>query len=296
MGKEKGTAFEAAETAEAVEVVASAEAGEAAASSAAAESTEAGGPGKAAESDAASEHAAAANPNKKKKKRDSRLSRWGNKKAGPLKRWQLSVVVLVVVFGAAGAGLYAWHETPGFCGAICHASMDGYVPTYEATPGEPAVDKWGNEVSDASGMLAAVHRVDAKITCTGCHKPVIAEQITEGTRTVTGDYVAPLSERNLDNLTAYENYDDSTEFCLNEGCHNMTKSELTEKTAGMTRNPHSWHHFQYTCTDCHKSHRASVLVCTSCHSDSLEDLPAGWLSEADSKKLATMYGTYDNQD
>lgn len=239
---------------------------------------------------------AAAADGTEKKKRDSRLRRWGNKKAGPLKRWQVSVAILVVVFGAAGAGLYAWHETPGFCGAVCHASMDGYVPTYEATPGQPAVDKWGNEVSDASGMLAAVHRVDANITCTGCHKPVMAEQITEAARTITGDYVAPLSERNLDNLTAYENYDDSTEFCLNESCHNMTKSELTEKTADMTRNPHSWHHFQYTCTDCHKSHRSSVLVCTTCHSDSLEDLPTGWLSEADSKKLETMYGAYDNQD
>ncbi len=226
----------------------------------------------------------------RKKKRFTRLHAWGQKKVGAFKRWQVTGAVCLVVFVAAGAGMLVWHESPSFCGAICHASMDGYLPTYEAEPGEASVDKWGNEVSDASSMMASVHRKYGDVTCLDCHKPTIAEQATEGINFVTGGYTAPLYERNLDNLTAYEDYDDNTEFCLNESCHNMTKSDLTKATSNLKRNPHSWHHFQYTCTDCHKSHRASVLVCTSCHDDSMQDLPDGWLSHQESKELDTMYG------
>ena len=191
--------------------------------------------------------------------------------------------------------MMVWHESPSFCGAICHASMDGYVPTYEAEPGTATVDKWGNEVADAGAMMAATHRANGEVTCLQCHKPTITEQVSEGVAFLTGGYVAPLSERNLANLTAYENYDDPTEFCLNENCHNMTKADLTQATSALTRNPHDWHHFQFTCTDCHKSHRASVLVCTECHADSTADVPAGWLTAQQADELGTIYGAFDNE-
>ena len=234
-------------------------------------------------------------PSYNEKKRFAKLRSWGQKKVGRFKRWQVTVSVCLVVFVAAGAGMMVWHEQPSFCGAICHASMDGYLPTYEADPSGSAVDKWGNEVSDASAMMASTHRAYAGVTCLDCHRPTIAEQATEGINFVTGGYTAPLSERNLTNLTAYEDYDDETQFCLNESCHNMTKADLTNATSNMTRNPHSWHHFQYTCTDCHKSHRASTLVCTNCHDDSFNDVPSGWLTGQEAANLDTIYGSYDNE-
>lgn len=69
------------------------------------------------------------------KKRFGRLRAWGQRKVGRFKRWQVTGVVCLVVFAAAGGGMLVWHESPSFCGAICHASMDGYLPTYEAEPG-----------------------------------------------------------------------------------------------------------------------------------------------------------------
>ena len=44
------------------------------------------------------------------------------------KKWiVLGVVVAVIV--VAGAGFWAWHNTPGFCNAFCHSPMDAYVET-----------------------------------------------------------------------------------------------------------------------------------------------------------------------
>ena len=218
------------------------------------------------------------------------------KKPPRFKRWKITAAVVAIVVVIAGAGMFAWHETPGFCNDICHNSMDGYLPTYESELGKPSVDKWGNEVADASGMLSAVHRTKADIACLQCHEPTLVEQASEGIAYITGGYYAPLSERNIENLTHYRNTDDPTEFCLNEKCHNMTKSELSAVTENrMVRNVHSWHHFQYTCTDCHKAHRASVLVCTTCHEDSVKDLPTGWITAEEAKNLKTIYGAYDNE-
>ena len=203
--------------------------------------------------------------------------------------------VAVVLIAAIGGGL-VWHEQPSFCNAICHNSMDAYLPTYEAQPGQPAVDKWGNEVSDASSMLAATHREQGK-TCLDCHVPTLGEQLSEGAHWVTGNFtVVPtekdgmyaLEERGASELTAARGVE-GEEFCLNKSCHNLTKAELTEKTADMPRNPHSWQHDQYTCTDCHKSHRASVMICSKCHVDAT--IPDGWVSAGESQKLETNFAS-----
>ena len=212
-----------------------------------------------------------------------------------IKRGVVTAVVVVVVVVAAGLGFNYYHEQPRFCGDICHTAMDGYVPTYYSEPGEASVDKWGNEVEDASSMLAAVHREYGDLTCMSCHEPSIVEQASEGLELVTGNYYAPLSERNLTNLVAYRAEGTSyTEFCLNESCHNMTLSDLTEATSEMTRNPHSWHHWEYTCSDCHKAHRASVMVCERCHDDA--EVPDGWLTQDEVEELDTTYGAYDDEE
>ena len=200
----------------------------------------------------------------------------------------LGVVVVVIV--ALGAGFWVWHEQPGFCNAICHTPMDPYLPTYESTPGQPSEDKWGNEVKDASGMLSATHRANQNITCMGCHVPTLGEQVSEAMAWISGNYPlidnekygSVLEERNLEQLVAARGiYKD--EFCLNSACHNMTREDLKAKTADLARNPHAWYHEKLDCSDCHKAHRASVMLCTKCHGDAV--VPDGWVSAAQGEQI-----------
>lgn len=212
-------------------------------------------------------------------------------KAASRKKLITCGVVIVVVLGAAGVGFWTWHETPSFCGAICHSPMDSYLPTYYSEPEQQSTDKWGNTVSDSSSMLSATHREYADATCMSCHVPAITEQVTEGLEWVAGNYYYPLNERDLSRLVYYRGTGE-TEFCLNSSCHNMSKDDLTEATSESTRNPHSWHHSEYDCSDCHKAHRASVMVCSQCHDD--YTLPDGWITYQESKELETTYGQYSD--
>lgn len=198
------------------------------------------------------------------------------KKKGPLKRWQIAVVTVVAIFVVAGAGMWVWHEQPSFCNAICHDPMDPYLPTYEAQPGAAAVDKWGNEVADASGMMAATHRVEAEADCMSCHIPTMSEQISEGITWISGNFFSPLVERNASDLTEARGVP-SDEFCLNEACHNMTRDDLIAATDGpdVWYNPHVPEHGELDCGTCHKAHRQSVVICSQCHND--VEIPEGWL-------------------
>lgn len=200
------------------------------------------------------------------------------------KKWPIVVGVVVVVLIAAGAGFWVWHEQPSFCNAICHTPMDGYNETYDQPLNTAGVDKWGNEVENTRSMLAVTHKALGK-TCMNCHVPTLSEQIGEGIGWVTGNYVFPLEERSLDDLVEARGLEDSDEFCLNEACHNITRDDLIEATSDMKRNPHVAQHGKVACSECHKAHRASVNYCSSCHSDA--DIPAGWLTAAEAKKLAS---------
>ena len=199
------------------------------------------------------------------------------------KKWPIVVGVVVAVLVVAGAGFWVWHEQPSFCNAICHTPMDAYLPTYEAEPGQAATDVWGNEVANASGMMAAVHRAQNGTTCLGCHVPTLSEQIGEGIGWVTGNYTYPLEEKSLEDLVEARGIA-SDEFCLNEACHNMTREDLADATSDMKRNPHIGQHGKVECSECHKAHRASVMYCSSCHSDA--EVPEGWLTVAEAKKLS----------
>ncbi len=94
------------------------------------------------------------------------------------KKWPIVVGVVVAVLVVAGAGFWVWHEQPSFCNAICHTPMDAYLPTYEAEPGQAATDVWGNEVANASGMMAAVHRAEKRhhLPRLPCSHPVRADR------------------------------------------------------------------------------------------------------------------------
>lgn len=215
-------------------------------------------------------------------------------KPAPKKPSRKKVIIgaVIAVIAVLGFGFYQWHETPEFCTAICHTPMnDVYRQTLYANPYEASVDKWGNEVKKADAMLASKHGAMGK-RCMACHVPAIEEQVTEGIEWITGNYYNPLSERDLARLVFYRHAGE-TEFCLNKGCHNITQSGLTEETANMSRNPHSWHHSEYTCSDCHKAHRASVMICTQCHDD--VDVPDGWLTAEEAKNLETQYMSWNEE-
>jgi len=215
------------------------------------------------------------------------------------KKLGIAAGVVAAVIVVAGAGFWVWHETPGFCGAICHTPMDPYLATYEAEPGEASIDKWGNEVSDAKAMTASYHRV-AGATCLDCHESNLSLQIAEGVSWITGSYEVKANdvygvvavERSLDELAEAVGKDGEA-ICLNDACHNnadgapMTRDDLAALTADEFghRNPHVDQHGNTTCSDCHKAHRASVNQCSACHTDAL--IPEGWISSADSRKLET---------
>ncbi len=212
----------------------------------------------------------------------------------PKKKNRKAVIAGIVVAAVAviGLGFNAWHETPEFCVSICHTPMaDTYLETLYANPYEPAVDKWGNEVAKADSMLASKHGAMGK-KCMDCHVPALEEQVTEGIEWMQGNYYNPLSERDLARLVFYRGVGE-TEFCLNSGCHNITKTGLTEETKSFARNPHSWHHNEYTCSDCHKGHRASIMVCSQCHEDA--EVPDGWLTWDESKNLETQYMNWNDE-
>ncbi len=206
------------------------------------------------------------------------------------KKWPIIVGVVVAVVVVAGAGFWVWHEQPSFCNAICHTPMDAYLPTYEAEVDMASTDKWGNEVTNASAMMAPLHRAQNGDTCLSCHVPTLSEQISEGMSWISGNYevwhtqtglmVPP--ERTLAELTEARGIP-ADEFCLNEACHNMTRDDLAKATSDMKRNPHVAQHGTVECSECHKAHRASVNYCSSCHNDA--EIPDGWITAAENKTL-----------
>ena len=202
-------------------------------------------------------------------------------------RKKLAIVAAVVIaVTAIGIGFWQWHETPEFCTAICHTPMDdAYRQTLYANPHESSTDKWGNPVEKADAMLASKHGAMG-MKCLACHIPVIEEQINEGVKWVSGNYDNPLSERDLARLVFYRGVDE-TEFCLNSSCHNISKAKLAGETADYALNPHSWHHPEYVCSDCHKAHRASIMICTQCHEDA--KVPDGWITAEEAANLKNQH-------
>ena len=191
------------------------------------------------------------------------------------------IVVAVVVL--AGIGFWTWH-TP----------MSTYVATYEAQPNAQATDKWGNDVTNSNAMLVVTHK-EAGVECLSCHVPSINQQIGEVTETITGDYYYPLSEVSISALqeNSGQNASDEAAFCLKSGCHVdasgteiSTREDLMKATADKAFNPHSNHHGEANCSDCHKSHRASVMQCTQCHNDAAASMPEGWVDYKTGKQIA----------
>ena len=210
------------------------------------------------------------------------------KKKKSMKTFIILGVILVVIIGA-GSGVWIWHEQPSFCGAICHTPMDPYLRTFEYEPGMAGFDKWDNAVSNTSGMMAVLHRME-DVSCLDCHVPKLSEQIGEAFSWISGDYDAPLMERLISDLGAARELEGDA-FCLNAICHHVsssgkpieTRADLVAATSNLPRNVHDPEHGALECTVCHKAHRASVVLCSQCHTD--VQIPAGWLTWSENLKL-----------
>ena len=154
------------------------------------------------------------------------------------KRWPIVLGVVAVVLVACGIGFGIWHEQPTFCNAICHSPMDKYVESYSGGKG-----------------MDRVH-AEAGVVCLDCHEAKLGEQIHEAITWIKGDF-----RKNLDMLK----YDSAG--CLE--CHDKdaVKAATAELVAQgtITRDPHADIHQVLACTDCHRSHRAQVDYCTTCH-------------------------------
>jgi len=218
--------------------------------------------------------------------------------AAKKKRSNKLIVIAAIVLVIAVGGIlgWTWHEQPSFCNAFCHTPMDEYYDTYAAESGSATTDKYGNAVDDATGMLAVTHR-EADEGCLDCHVPTIGEMIGEGVAWVPGNYYYPLYERDLDDLTEARGLENDA-FCLNGSCHHAAsdgtpienRDDLIAAGESQAFNPHSDHHGEFECTDCHKAHRASVNTCTRCHSEATT--PPGWIDWTDAQKL-DVYGNPD---
>lgn len=201
----------------------------------------------------------------------------------PVKKKGKKHIVIGVILAIAvvtGIGLWNWHNQPSFCSTVCHSTMDSYVATYEAPASVVTTDKYGNEVENSNAMMAVTHREEG-MNCLSCHEPTLSQQLGEVNKQLSGDYQVPLAEVSGEELMVNSGHDAGTgeQFCLRSGCHEESRDELTQATSSYSFNPHDWHHGIETCTDCHKSHRASVLTCTQCHEDAYASVPDGWVAE-----------------
>lgn len=192
------------------------------------------------------------------------------------KKWPIVLAIILGVLVLAGVGGWVWHEQPSFCAAICHSPMDPYLETYDQAAGVAGIDKYGREVSNTDSMLAVTHAA-AGVTCLDCHTANLDQQIEEGKTWLAGDFQDPLKERRLKDLVLATGIE-ADDFCLREGCHEVTnRDELFAIYADEEINVHNPIHSYQPCSNCHKAHRASVVLCSQCHGEHM-DIPDGWLT------------------
>lgn len=199
-------------------------------------------------------------------------------------RIAVAVCVVVILLVAGGTGMFFYTSTPQGCATVCHTPMGAYADTYNQPVDTAGTDKWGNEVSNTSSMLAVTHKDWNSADCVDCHKRDQTERLVEVGIWATGDYYFPLVEwSGRDLAEVYATDEDS--LCLNESCHNMTREDLIKETMDVPLNPHSMQHGAISCTSCHKAHRASVMYCAQCHEEAT--VPEGWLTPEQDEALYT---------
>lgn len=206
--------------------------------------------------------------------------------------------IVVVALVAVGVGMMVWHEQPSFCSTMCHIEQT-YVDNYAQDQNAPGTDKYGHEVSNTNAMMAVLHRstkatAKPELVCVDCHVPNFVELAHDGMNYVSGNYPLPRDERSASGLQSWDGKTGES-FCANENCHvyllgddgGLSYAKLADSTKTRAFNPHEQHHpnLSLECTDCHKGHRASTVVCTGCHEHENAAIPDGWLTYDESESL-----------
>lgn len=210
----------------------------------------------------------------------------------------LIVGVIAVIVIAAGIGMFVWHEQPSFCSTLCHIESV-YVDNYMQEQGVAGRDKYGHQVTNTNAMMAVLHRetnatAKPELVCVDCHEPNFFELAHDGVSFATGNYPWPRNERDLAGMKSWDG-EPGESFCANENCHvyllgddgQLSYAKLAASTKSREFNPHEQHHenLQLDCSDCHKGHRASTVVCTACHEHENIDLPDGWVTYEESQAI-----------
>ena len=169
------------------------------------------------------------------------------------KRSKKGIILAVIVVGivALGAGFWVWHNTPGFCGTMCHDTMGEHLDNFN-----------GTDATKGAG-LAKVH-ADEKLGCLDCHEAELSVQIAEAKAQLEGKH---------DNLGLADRYYIDNEKCLS--CHEGSYDKLMLKTEDLgDYNPHNSPHGQINCNECHKGHAAQVDTCGQCHPNGGQEMVA----------------------
>ncbi len=167
------------------------------------------------------------------------------------KRLYVTLGIVAVILVIAVVGGLAWHETPGFCNAICHSPMDSYVKGYQST--------------DETLLITKHSEGSAKLSCLDCHEPTMDQQLKEATSWVSGDFSSKLETRKFA----------TKEFCFE--CHSEEKIIAATVDFGGKKgfNPHDSRHGEMPCYNCHSMHDKSSLFCNNCHN---VPAPKGWVA------------------
>ncbi len=209
----------------------------------------------------------------------------GSKGAKP-KRWKITLGVIVVVVILAGIGMFSWHNTPSFCGTVCHTPMSEYTNDFN----DP-------DAGSSTAKLASYHSTKDSINCLSCHDATIEDQVHEATNFISGDYNF---DGDTGRLESRSDEFDTLSFCTRSGCHSDIKSaqDLTAKTSNLEFNPHNWEqHGVIDCSNCHQAHKTSEFYCAQCHLDATySSVPEGWNVDIDGTKYTKKNGEMVKQE
>ncbi len=165
-------------------------------------------------------------------------------------------LVIPVALGLVFLGFFAfyeWHETPEFCGQLCH-SMNGHYDTY-ANP-------------ENNKMI--INHSQEGITCTGCHiGPGWVGQI-EGFFAFPWELISETFNLYDPDDLGGQMHEEQCMKC-HDGSHGPIPGDVVTVTGDLV-NPHIGID---TCFNCHPTHTAgfgvSLQTCVICHGQALED-------------------------
>jgi len=201
------------------------------------------------------------------------------------------VIVVVVIFGGGFAAYSVFHSNPAFCNFLCHTPMDPYVISYDDNISTVAAQ------ADSGATLLVTQHKDQGLDCLSCHVPTFSEQVTMAMHWVSGNYTVPLNALTLVVQNPGDGQQSGVDFCLRPGCHDGVTSLDDLKALYAGKNvvrgyDYNWHNNHVSpltgatdCSDCHKSHEQSVMICTQCHLADFQNtpglLPDGWITYQD---------------